>query len=112
MKAYQLGPVVSIAATEAISANKFVAYNGTHTVDLPAVGVALFATDSGDQISVQCSGIATVLSGGVIAAGALVKSDANGAAITATTTVDVKVCGLALDAATASGEYIRVFLGR
>lgn len=111
MEAYQLGPIVSIAATEAITAKCFVAYNGTHTVDLPAVGVALFATDSGDQISVQCSGIAVVLLGGTVAAGALVKSDANGAAVSAGTTVDVKVCGLALDGGDA-GAYIRVFLGR
>jgi hypothetical protein len=98
---------ITIVATEAITAKRFVAYNGTHTVNLSAMGVARFDTDSGDPISVGVAPIEVVEAGGNISAGALVDSDADGKAVTHSSGVG---CGRALDAASA-GTFIRVRLG-
>jgi len=113
MKAYQLGPKVTLVAGAAITAKRFVAYNGQHAANQPAIGVALFDTDNGDPITLQTAGIAVVESGGAITAGNLVASDANGKAVALTLSAvgDVsKICGVALDSASAAGEYIRVSL--
>ena len=114
MKSYQLGPKVTLVAGEAITKRRFVDATGKHTLDKAAVGVALFDTDQGDPITVQVAGIAVVESGGAINAGDLVASDANGKAVALTLSAvgDVaKICGIALDAATGAGEFIRVKLG-
>lgn len=113
MKSYQEGPIITIAAGEAITKNRFVDFAGKHTVDLMAVGVALFDTDSGDPISVLGSGVAVVESGGAVTAGNLVSSDANGKAValTLSTAADAgKICGVAIDTASGAGEFIRVRL--
>jgi hypothetical protein len=112
MKSYQLGPKVTVTAAEAITANRFVAANGTHTVDIRGIGVALFDTASGDPITVQCSGIAVVEAGGTIAAGAYVSMDADGKAVSLTydnVNDAIKICGVAMDAAT-DGTFLRVML--
>jgi len=111
MKARQVrgdNDTVTIVATEAITAKRLVTTQGAHTAGKAAVGVALFATDSGDNISVGCGVIEVVESGGVIAADGPVKSDANGKAV-ATGGSGITV-GYALDAATAAGEFIRILL--
>ena len=110
MKARQTGPMITIAAGEALTARRFVDFSGKHTVDKPAIGVTIFDVDSGDQAQLQSTGIAVVESGGAITAGDLVKSDADGKAVSAGTTWDVKVCGVAIDAATDAGEFIQVKL--
>jgi hypothetical protein len=113
MKAREYGPVVTLEAGEALTANRFVDFAGKHTVDKRAIGVCLFATDSGDQASIQCTGIAVVEAGGSITAGNLVSSDADGKAValTISAVADVpKQCGVALDDAS-SGEFLRVKLG-
>lgn len=110
MKAYQVGPIITIKAGEALSARRFVDSGGLHTVDKPAIGVTLFAVDNGDQAQLQATGIAVVEAGGGITAGNLVKSDADGKAVDAGTTWDVKVCGVALDTAGGAGEFIQVKL--
>lgn len=113
MKAYELGPIVTLEAGEALYKNRFVDYAGTTTADLKAVGVTLFDCASGGQATVQCSGIAVVISGGAITAGNHVSMDANGAAVALTidNVNDIpKNNGVALDTATGAGEYIRVRL--
>lgn len=110
MKARQTGDMITITAGEALTKRRFVDFEGKHTVDKPAIGVTIFDVDSGDQAQLQGQGIAVVESGGGITAGDLVKSDANGKAVTAGTTWDVKVCGVALDTASGAGEFIQVKL--
>jgi len=96
---------ITIIATEAITAKRCVAYNGTHTQYLAAVGVALHATDSGDPISVGVAPIEVIEAGGVVTAGAQVEVDSSGRVIDYTSHV---IVGRAIDAATAAGEFIRV----
>ena len=113
MKSRQQGPMVTLVATEAITKNRFVDAAGAHTADKHAVGVALFDTDSGDEITVQAAGIATVVASGAITQGDHVKSDADGKAATLAYSAAAdaaKACGVALDAATTDGDVIRVRL--
>ncbi len=114
MKSYQFGPKVTLTAAAAITKRRFVSAAGQHEANKNAVGVALFDTDSGDPVTLQASGIAVVEAGGAITAGDLVASDANGKAVSLTLSAvgDVaKICGVAIDGATAAGEFIRVKLG-
>lgn len=97
---------VTLTATEAITAKRFVTTQGAHTAAKAAVGVALFSTDSGDYISVGCGPIEVVESGGAISADGPVKSDADGKAV-ATGGSGITI-GYAIDAATDTGQYIRV----
>jgi len=113
MKSYQEGPIGTIEAGEALTKRRFVDFEGKHTVDVKCVGVSLFDTDSGDQASILMNGIAVVEAGGTITAGNHVSSDANGKAVALTidNVNDIpKNNGVALDAATAAGEFIRVKL--
>lgn len=110
MKAYQTGPILTIQAGEALTARRFVDFEGKHSADKPALGATIFDVDSGDQASVQAVGIAVLESGGGITAGDLVKSDADGKAVSAGTTWDIKVCGFALDSAAGAGQFINVKL--
>ena len=113
MKSRQGGDVITMVAGEALTKNRFVDFEGKHTVDLAALGVTLFDADSGETASVQVSGIAVVEAGGSITAGNWVKSDANGKALanTLSAVADVaKICGTALDDGS-DGTYIRVKLG-
>jgi len=112
MKSYQLGPKCTLTAAEAITANRFVAANGTHTVDIKAVGVALFDTANGDPISLQTEGFPVVEAGGTISAGNIVSMDADGKAVALTydnVNDFIKACGIAIDAAT-DGTFLRVKL--
>lgn len=111
MKSYQLGPIITVEAAEAITAKRLVTYDGKHTATTENLGVALFDTDSGDQISVQSAGIAVVEAGGSVSAGDHIQSDADGKAVTNAVDSDAKIAydsGIALDAASESGDYIRI----
>lgn len=114
MKSRQdIGALVTIVATEAISKQRFVTATGAHTADKRAAGVSLFAADSGSEITVQCNGVAVVEAAEGITAGDLVNSDANGKAesLTLSAAADAeKICGVALDTASDAGDYIRVIL--
>ena len=52
---------------------------------------------------------AKVLSGGIIAVGAKLMTDANACAVTASSTAQ-KICGIAMEAATAAGQLIEAVL--
>ena len=110
MKASQKGINVSIKAGEALTKYRFVDFSGKHTADKPAIGATIFDVDEGDQATLQSRGVAVLEAGGAITAGNLVKSDANGKAVNAGTTWDVKVCGLAIDQAYYDGDFIGVKL--
>jgi hypothetical protein len=100
--------VVSITATEAITAKRLVGVDGTHTAAHAVVGVALFDTDSGDEISVGCGPIEVVEAGAAIpAADTALETDSSGRVVTKSAGVTV---GRNLDIAAGSGSMIRVAL--
>lgn len=105
MKGRQNDFVVTIIATEAISKNAMVTVDGKHTAAAHAVGVALFDTDSGDPISVSVGPIQAVKAGAALSAGAELETDASGRVVTLSSG---KLVGVALDAAAAANDIIRV----
>jgi len=114
-KDYQLGPLCTIVAGEALTKRRFVDATVKHTVDIPAVGVNLFDTDSGDPATIQTEGIAVVEAAGAITVGThhFVSMDANGKAValTLSSVADVvKICGTPLSSATTDGDFILVKL--
>lgn len=114
-KAYQLGPICTVGATEALTKRRFVDATGKHTADVPAIGVTLFDTDSGDNATVQTEGIAVVEAAGAITAGThhFVSQDANGKAVALAISAAadvVKICGTPLTSATTDGDLILVKL--
>lgn len=96
------------AAANLTEPKRFVGVNGNYAgAGAFALGVLETATDSGKQAPVMTYGIAIVLSGGAISAGAGVESNAVGKAVTKDTGV---LLGYALDAATGADQEIRVKL--
>jgi hypothetical protein len=92
-----------------VSANRFVTPAGALTgADANTLGVARTAGVSADKVPVDILGTAVVEAGAAVAAGATIKSDATGRAITWVTS-GAKVA-LALEAATAAGQFIEVLL--
>lgn len=104
---------LTIVAAEAITKNRFVTYDGKHTVDISCAGVALFDAGSGETISVQAFGRVPVEAAGAISPGDFVSSDANGKATSLTLSAvgDVaKICGKAVEEAVNDGDLILVDL--
>jgi len=99
---------VTIVATEAITAKRCVCVDGTHTAAKAAVGVALFDTENGDDISVGCGAIEAVEAGGTCTAGGGLKTDANGCVVDQGGSG--VIVGYALDGTTSSGDIIRMLL--
>lgn len=109
----------NFTAGAAINAYRICKFSAAETVTLAAA-----ATDSligvnndvapvlGERCDVVMLGIAFVEAGAAIALGAMVTSDAVGRAVTAAPAAGVnnRVIGLALEAASASGDIIRVLL--
>jgi len=108
---YQNIPVLplTVALTGTVAVNRFVTPAGAQAgADANTLGVARSAGVSGDKVTVDVLGTAIVEAGAALSAGATVKSDASGRAITWVTS-GAKV-GLALEAATAAGQMIEVLL--
>ena len=100
---------LSIAASGAIVANRFVTPARDQAVaDENTLGVATTEAADGDVLAVDVLGTAIVEAGAAVAAGATLKADANGKAITWVTS-GAKVA-VALDAASADGDFIEVLL--
>ncbi len=98
-----------ITATGTIAVARFVTAAGAQAgADANTLGVARFAAVATDKLTVDVLGTAVVEAGAAVAAGATVKSDASGRAITWATS-GAKV-GLALEAAAAAGAMIEVLL--
>ena len=98
---------ITIVATAAITAKRCVAYNGTHTASVAAMGVARFATDSGDPISVGVAPIEVIESGTTCTAGGVLKTDSVGRVVDQGGSG--VIIGRAIDAAGATaGAFIRV----
>lgn len=84
MKTEQPILITSILAAAALTARKFVGFDGNHTgANAKALGVCNADTGSGSMAPVVASGIALIISGGIVAAGAHVVSDSSGRAVAA-----------------------------
>lgn len=100
---------LTIAATAAITANRFVNAIGAQVAaDGNALGVARSAAAIGEQVAVDVLGTAVVESGAAFAKGATLKVDASGRAITWVTSGGR--VAIALEAATAAGQFVEVML--
>lgn len=98
-----------VLLTATVAQHRFVTAAGAQAVaDANALGVSVFAGVSGDQIPADVVGTTIVESGAAIAAGATLKSDATGRAIT-WVTAGARTA-IALQAATGAGEFIEVLL--
>ena len=96
-------------AVSAITACRFVTALGAQAgADANTLGAACAPAAIGEAFSVDVRGTTTVEAGAAIALGATLKSDASGRAITWAAT-GAKV-GIALEAATAAGQFIEVLL--
>ena len=95
--------------TGAVTASRFVTPAGAMAgADANTLGVARSTGAINDKVPVDALGTAVVESGAAVVAGATIKSDATGRAITWVTS-GAKV-GVALEAATAAGQFIEVLL--
>lgn len=100
---------LTVVAAGAVAANRFVTPAGAQAgADANTLGVSRYAAALGEKFGVDVIGTAVVEAGAAIAAGATLKSDANGKAITWAAS-GAKVA-LALQAAGAAGELIEVLL--
>lgn len=97
--------------------NLFVELTGEHTVDVcnadtdVPIGVLTdyYRAAQGQSVTVAIGGTVRVKAGGAISAGAWVGTDGNGKAVAKAADGDV-VRGIALEAASADGDVIEVFL--
>lgn len=100
---------LTAVAAGTIAANRFVTPAGAQAgADANTLGVCRQAAVATDKVTVDVLGTAIVEAGAAVSAGATVKSDASGRAITWATS-GAKV-GIALQAAGGAGELIEVLL--
>lgn len=100
---------LTLAAAGAVAANRFVTPVGTQAgADANTIGVSRTAAALGEKFPVDAIGTAVVESGAAVAAGATLKSDADGKAIT--WAVGGAKVAIALQAAGAAGELFEVML--
>ena len=104
-------PLLTLATVlaGAVAANRFVTPDGTMAgADVNTLGVTRSTGNIADKVPVDVLGTTIVEAGAAIAAGATLKPDATGRAITWVTS-GAKVA-VALGAATAAGQFIEVLL--
>lgn len=100
---------LTLAAAGTIAANRFITPAGAQAgADANTLGVCRQAAVAADKVTVDVLGTAIVEAGAAVSAGASLKSDASGRAITWATS-GAKV-GIALEAATGAGQMIEVLL--
>lgn len=100
---------LALALSATAAANRFVTPAGALAgADANTLGVTRTGGVATDKVPVDVLGTAVVEAGAAVAAGDTVKSDSTGRAITWATS-GAKV-GLALEAATAAGQFIEVLL--
>ena len=109
----------NMVAGGAINAFRIVKFSAADTVVLSAaatdsiVGVCNEVSPaSGERCDIIMQGIAYVEAGAAIALGAPITSDASGRGVTAAPAAGVnnRILGIALEAATAAGDQIRVLI--
>lgn len=101
---------VALTLQATVAASRFVTFatGAQAAADANTFGVSRTAGVATEKIPVDVLGTAVVEAGAAVAAGATVKSDSTGRAITWATS-GAKV-GLALEAASAAGQFIEVLL--
>lgn len=100
---------LTLAAASAVAVCRLITPLGAQAgADANTIGVARTAAAIDEKFPVDVRGTASVESGAAVAAGATVKSDASGRAIT--WAVSGAKVGIALEAATAAGQIIEVLL--
>lgn len=100
---------LTVVASATLTAERFVTAAGAvPAADANVLGVVRQAAVSGERVTVDVLGTAIVEAGAAISAGATLKVDAAGKAITWVTS-GAKVA-LALQAATGAGDFIEVLL--
>lgn len=109
MKTKQTVLTTSLLALVDLPRHRFAGLDGgLCAAGAKSLGSVAADTEAGNVAPVDVLGICLVSAGGAIAAGAEVESDATGRAVTLTTG---KSNGIAMDAATASGDVIRIVRG-
>lgn len=99
---------LTLAAAGTIAANRFITPAGAQAgAAANTLGVANTAAVAADKIPVDVLGTTTVEAGAAVSANATVQSDASGRAITWASGPKI---GIALEAATAAGQFIEVLL--
>ncbi len=108
MKTYKSVLTESITAGADVVKNRFSGFDGNYaSAGTKALGVFELDTDSGQQAPVIVYGIAIVETAGAISVGGAVEVGTDGKALAHNTG---EINGYALDAATASGDLIRIKL--
>ena len=109
-------PVLTLTAVAVgtVAAHRFVGFDGAQldAAGAEAFGVANFSAVDGDDLSLDVMGTTVVETGGAVAVGDDVVSDANAMAITNPEVGGEKVLAKALDAASGAGEFIEVLIVR
>ncbi len=109
-KLYKPILIDSIKAQTNLTKQKFVDFDGNICpAGAKAYGVCDVDVDAGQYAPIAVLGVLLIESGGVIAAKSKITGDANGRAVTITSTEAIN--GYALDAASATGEIIRIVRG-
>lgn len=109
MKSQQVILTTSVVAAVELTRRRFVGFDGNVCADgAKALGAVEADTAAGNVAPANVLGVILVEAGAAIAAGAEVQSDASGKAITKAAGVGN---GIAWDAATASGDVIRIVRG-
>jgi hypothetical protein len=100
---------LTVVADGTIAANRFVTPVAAQAVaEDNSLGVSRFAAADGENVTVDVLGTATVEAGGAITAGDKIESDADGRAVTWSTSGPV--LGRALEGASGAGKFIEVLL--
>ena len=109
MKTQQPVLITSVVALVDLPRHRFAGMDGgLCAAGAKSLGSVAADTEFGNVAPVDVLGICLVSASGAIAAGAEVESDASGRAVTLATG---KSNGIALDAATAAGDIIRIVRG-
>jgi hypothetical protein len=103
---------LTVSASGAVTAHRFVGYDGAQVAASggKALGVATFDATDGKDLSVDALGTTVVETGGAIAVGDDLVSDASGQAIVNPALGGEVVAAHALDSAAGAGEFIEVLL--
>lgn len=105
----------SIEAGEDLEQFQLVGFDGkTCAEGKPALGTAEVPADKGEMATVNVLGIMVAQAGAAITVGAVLQSDGNGQVIpqgAAVANVLPAAVGIALDAATAAGDGLRILRG-
>lgn len=105
---------LTVMAAGTVAPHRFVGFAGTQltAIGAQALGVSTFEAVANDDLAVDVIGTTVVESGGLIAVGDALVSDAQGRAIEDPAVGTEVVLAYALDGASAAGEFIEVLLVR